>query len=73
MMRTLDFKLVWRPLGVRELYDLRDDPRELHNVYDDSNYATVRAKMEVEMLDWYIHTANTVPVDEDPRGLPASS
>lgn len=70
MMRTLDYKLVRRPLGVSELYDLRNDPQELHTVYDDSAYADVRTAMEAGMLDWIIRTADTVPVDEDPRGLP---
>jgi choline-sulfatase len=70
MMRTLDYKLVRRPLGVSELYDLREDPRELHNVYDDPAYADVRAEMTSQMLDWYVHTSDVVPVGEDPRGLP---
>ncbi len=70
MMRTLDYKLVRRPLGVSELYDLRADPRELRNVYADPAYADVRTQMEAGLLDWYIRTADVVPVGEDPRGLP---
>jgi len=70
MMRTLDYKLARRPLGVSELYDLRRDPQELNNVYDDPNYAEIRDRMAMQMLDWYVHTADTVPVGEDPRGLP---
>ncbi len=70
MMRTLDYKLIRRPLGVSELYDLRRDPRELDNVYDDPDCAELRDRMTMQMLDWYIHTADTVPVGEDPRGLP---
>ena len=70
MMRTFDYKLVRRPLGVSELYDLRADPRELRNVYADPDYAAVRAQMEAGLLDWTIRTADVVPVGEDPRGLP---
>ena len=70
MMRTLDYKLVRRPLGVSELYDLRTDPRELRNVYADPAYAAIRAHMEAGLLDWTIRTADVVPVGEDPRGLP---
>ncbi|NLG42521.1 MAG: sulfatase-like hydrolase/transferase, partial [Phycisphaerae bacterium] len=70
MMRTLDYKLVRRPLGVSELYDLRADPRELRNVYADPAYADVRAQMEAGLLDWTIRTADVVPVREDSRGLP---
>jgi len=72
MMRTMDYKLVQRPLGVSELYDLRRDPLELNNVYGDPAYAGTRDAMLTELLDWYIRTADTVPVGEDPRGLPPS-
>lgn len=70
MLRTLDYKLVRRPLGVSELYDLRTDPRELRNVYADPAYAAIRSQMEAGLLDWTIRTADVVPVGEDPRGLP---
>jgi len=39
-------------------------------VYADPDYAEMRDHMVMEMLDWYIHTADTVPVGEDQRGLP---
>ncbi|MGC9396118.1 MAG: sulfatase-like hydrolase/transferase [Anaerolineae bacterium] len=70
MLRTLDYKLVRRPLGVSELYDLRADPRELCNVYADPAYDAIRTQMEAGLLDWTIRTADVVPVGEDPRGLP---
>jgi len=73
MMRTLDYKLVRRPLGVSELYDLRADPRELRNIYADPAYADIRVQMEAGLLDWYIRTADVVPVGENPRGLPQFS
>jgi len=58
------------PLGVSELCDLRRDPQELNNVNDDSDYAEIRDRMAMQMLDWRIHAADTVPVGEDPRELP---
>ena len=70
MMRTMNYKLVRRPLGVSELYDLRQDPLELTNLFEDPAHTGVRDAMLTELLDWYIHTADTVPVGEDPRGLP---
>ncbi|MFP3895952.1 MAG: sulfatase-like hydrolase/transferase [Anaerolineales bacterium] len=70
MMRTLDHKLIYRPTGVSELYDLKDDPREIHNVYRDPGYAAVRREMESRLLRWYVHTADVTPWDENPRGLP---
>ena len=70
MIRTLEHKLVRRPGGVSELYDLNNDPRELQNVYDDPRFAEARTELEYRMIDWYIHTSDVTPWDEDPRGLP---
>lgn len=71
MIRTRTHKLVRRPLGVSELYDLVADPRELRNVYGQPEYATVQHALEQRLLDWYVHTSDVVPFDENPRGLPA--
>ncbi len=70
MIRTRDYKLVVRPDGQSELYDLRKDPRELHNVYGDNTYAKQQEKLAMRMLDWYVRTSDTVPKGYDPRGLP---
>lgn len=70
MMRTMKHKLIRRPNGVSELYDLVNDPRELKNVYGVHAYASVQSVLEKQMLDWYIHTADAVPMNEDPRNFP---
>jgi len=70
-IRTRTHRLVRRPLGVSELYDLEQDPRELRNVYDDPAHATVQRDLARRLLDWHIHTADVVPYGEHPRGLPA--
>lgn len=71
MIRTATHKLVRRPLGVSELYDLVADPRELRNVFGQPEYAAVQRELEARMLDWYVHTSDVVPVEEHPRGTPA--
>ena len=43
-----------RSLGVSELYDLQRDPQGLNNVYDDPDYAEIRGRMAMQMLDWHI-------------------
>lgn len=68
MIRTLDYKLIRRGFDTGELYDLRKDPQELHNVYDQPGYASVRGELESRMLDWYLHTSDVVPREADPRG-----
>ena len=69
-MRTTTHKLVRRPLGVSELYDLAADPRELHNVYGQPAYAAVQSGLERRLTDWLIHTSDVVPAGEDPRSVP---
>jgi len=70
MIRTQTHKLIRRPLGVSELYDLEADPRELRNLYGDPVHAAAQHDLEGRLLDWYVHTGDVVPFDEDPRGLP---
>jgi choline-sulfatase len=69
MIRTLTHKLVLRTYGDHELYDFAADPQEMKNVYGDKAYAGVQAQLERRMLDWYIATSDSVPTEEDPRGL----
>ncbi|MCX6631175.1 MAG: sulfatase-like hydrolase/transferase [Candidatus Solibacter sp.] len=70
MVRTTEAKLIYRPDGESELYDLARDPRELHNLFGQRGSASVQAGLERRLLDWYARTADTAPVDKDPRGFP---
>ena len=57
MIRTREWKLVHyvrAPYG--ELYNLREDPHELHNLYDDPAYARAKAEMKSRLADWLIET-----------------
>ena len=53
MMRTADHKLVYY-IGQEEgeLYDLKADPDELWNGWDDADYAGERHRMLLRMLEW---------------------
>lgn len=44
-----------------ELYDLRKDPFEFHNVADDPAYAEVRAKLAEQLADWREATGDFGP------------
>ncbi len=70
MIRTTTHKLIYRPTGLCELYDLRSDPRECHNRYGDPAYAEVQQALEARLLDWLVQTSDVTPFEEDPRGLP---
>lgn len=55
MLRTEEWKLVHylhAPYG--ELYNLREDPHELRNLYDESTHARRRAEMEAALADWLV-------------------
>ena len=67
MLRTMTHKLVYRPQGLNELYDLLTDPRELDNVYGQPAHADEQHRLQSRMLDWLIETSDVTPFDEDPR------
>ena len=69
MIRTSTHKLVRRSTGAHELYDLVKDPEELRNVYRELAYDSTAKNLESSLLDWYLHTSDVVPWDEDPRGF----
>ena len=69
-IRTATHKLVRRPGGRHELYDLVADPRELDNRIDAAALADVQRDLTSRLLDWAILTADVTPFAIDPRGLP---
>lgn len=71
MLRTADAKLVYRPTGDSELYDLAADPLELHNLYGLPEHAALQTRLEQRLLRWLTNTSDVVPFGEDPRGLKA--
>ncbi len=70
MIRTRDAKLVLRPDGESEFYDLRLDPQELENLYGERSVRGRQEALEHAMLRWYVRTSDVVPLERDPRGLP---
>lgn len=54
MARDNRFKLVLREdgHGPNELFDLRQDPGEFKNVYEDARYVTVRERLANELAGW---------------------
>ena len=67
MCRTHDFKYVRRLYETDELYDLRADPGELHNLVDAADYAGILAELRERMLTWYQTTCDVVPFKTDVR------
>jgi arylsulfatase A-like enzyme len=67
MLRTRDLKYVYRLYETDELYDLRRDPGELHNVIADPRYKENLAAMKERMLRFMVETADVVPHELDSR------
>jgi arylsulfatase A-like enzyme len=70
MVRNMTHKLVYRPNGMCELYDLMIDDRELNNVYEKDRYQSLRNELEKHMIEWLIKTGDVPPLRNDPRGPP---
>jgi choline-sulfatase len=67
MIRTMSHKLVLRSYEDNELYDLKKDPLELDNVYGTTDYTPIQKDLERRLLEWYIATSDSVPMEEDSR------
>lgn len=59
MIRTNKFKYIHRyPYGPHELYDLKEDPREGHNLADDPDYALNLKELRQELREWFLQYAH---------------
>jgi arylsulfatase A-like enzyme len=67
MCCTKEFKYVRRLYESDELYDLRNDPAELHNRIADPSLASTLAKMRDRLLTFFLETGDVVPFDADRR------
>ena len=67
MLRTKDWKYIYRAHGDCELYDLKNDPREKINLVGDKNYTDLVIQLKLSMLEWLQDTADIVPYEKDER------
>lgn len=68
MIRNATAKLVHRPTGVSELYDLVQDPRETVNFWNKPSHAQLQAELLLALLNWNILTSDVTPEKLDARG-----
>lgn len=61
MARMGRWKLLFDMLGHGELYDIQDDPGELHDLFGDPAYRDVRMELLEELLKWTIRTEDDLP------------
>ncbi|NVM18877.1 MAG: sulfatase-like hydrolase/transferase [Candidatus Lokiarchaeota archaeon] len=58
MIRTQLWKLILRDAGKEELYDLKNDPNELHNLIDSSVNVEIKNDLKEQLLRWYLRTSD---------------
>jgi arylsulfatase A-like enzyme len=56
------WKLCLRDVDLNELYNLKDDPHEEHNLYDRTEYRDVVARLTGEIHRWQDKTGDALKV-----------
>jgi len=69
MVRTDKWKLVIRLTGGNELYDMKNDPYELRNLWgqqtSDTELQTIIADLQQKMIEWCLRTDTDRPYQEE--------
>lgn len=63
MQRYKDWKLMVRTNGQNELYNMKEDPWEAHNLYGKPEYKQIQDELTQKMLTWLINTSDVVPIE----------
>jgi arylsulfatase A-like enzyme len=61
MVRMDNWKLVYDMMGYGALYNLKNDPCELTNLFNKPEYAKEQAALMAELLMWVIRTEDSLP------------
>ncbi len=60
MVRTKKYKFVYNPVDIDELYDLENDPYELHNLADDPKIQDIKREMYVKLWENAYKSEDTI-------------
>ena len=66
-IRTSDYKLIhfYNDVDEWELYDMRRDPSEMNNVYNDPAYAKVRAELHEQLKNLQKEVGDNDPEEKE--------
>lgn len=67
MVRMGDWKLVYDTMDYGQLYNLRNDPCELVNLFGQPEHAEMRARLMAELAMWMIRTQDSLPTGPQNR------
>ncbi len=70
MVRTHKWKYISRLDDTDELYDMENDPDELHNLIDRPEHADIQRELHDRILRWFLETGDVVPWEKDVAGRP---
>lgn len=60
MIRYNDYKLIkCYPYGENKLFDLKEDPYENHNLYNENKYKNIKDIMNVLLEDWFLKNSES--------------
>ena len=61
MVRMGNWKLIYDMMGYGQLYNLKSDPLELTNLFNESSVSNEQAQLMAELLMWTIRTQDNLP------------
>jgi arylsulfatase A-like enzyme len=61
MVRMAEWKLIYDAMGYGQLYNLREDPCELRNLFNRGETATIQSQLMAELAMWLIRTQDALP------------
>ncbi|NOZ03389.1 MAG: hypothetical protein GXO92_02125 [FCB group bacterium] len=61
MIRRDDWKLVFNMEGKGELYNLKEDPAELNNLFNDPGLFAIRQSLVEDLLTWILRIQDPLP------------
>ncbi|SDF62840.1 sulfatase [Terriglobus roseus] len=67
MVRMGDWKLVFDMMGYGQLYNLKNDPCELHNLFNQPAHAKEQASLMAELMMWVMRTEDSLPTGPQNR------
>jgi arylsulfatase A-like enzyme len=62
MLRKDDWKLVYDMQGSGQLYDLKSDPMEVHDLFGDARFAATQMDLLQDMMTWELRMQDPLPL-----------
>ena len=64
MIRKDDWKLVMNHYGNGELYNLKKDPSEIHNLFGEKKYSEIQTELLTRLLAWELRLQDPLPLPQ---------